>query len=259
MHFSLYPRFTGSRNPQISSERGDVGISQPSEYTPFTSYFKKERLMVMSLFYVFCLWTGAILLTILLDSELQKQCTIYWSRAKEKPLWLRCWHMSFFISVMLPTRVFCLQPWIMDVAAPGTFFAVFALGNPIVAISFFLWVGLILENIMLGILYHNSVLGKRYLDTVGLGSDMIFFFLGNTGSIPVALSKRVFKGSVVASGGVMAEKAFIDVYTYGETCIERNEHVGEEKYDFNKNWNMKKNSSYEKAPFQNLVAYMKGK
>ena len=143
--------------------------------------------------WVFLFYSGAILLTIALDAELQKQCTMYWSRVKQKPLWVRCWHMPFFISVMLPTRVFCLQPWIMHVAAPGTFVAVFALSKPVVALSFLLWVGLIVENIALGIVYHKTVLGKKYLDTLGLGSDMILYFLGNTGTLPFALSKRVLR------------------------------------------------------------------
>ena len=195
---------------------------------------------IMTIVWVFLLYSGAILLTIALDSELQHQCTMYWSRAKEKPFLFRCWHISFFISVMLPTRVFCLQPWIMYVAAPGTFCAVFALSNPVVALAFLLWIGLIMENITLGIVYQKTVLGKRYLDTIGLGPDMIFYFLGNTETIPFALSKRVLQGSMGASGSIIAEKAVIDVYTYGETWLEQSTHDGPERYDFNKNWNMKK-------------------
>ena len=95
--------------------------------------------MLVSIVWAVCLWTAAILLTIALDSELQQQCKIYWSRLKHKPVWVQCWHLSFFIIVMLPTRVFCLQPWIMYVAAPGTFIVVFALGNPVLAISFMGW------------------------------------------------------------------------------------------------------------------------
>ena len=214
---------------------------------------------IVTIFWVFFLYSGAILLTIALDSQLQHQCTMYWSRAKEKPFWLRCWHISFFTSVMLPTRVFCLQPWIMYVAAPGTFCAAFALSNPVVGLSFLLWVGLIMENITLGIVYHNTVLGKRYLDTIGLGPDMILYFLGNTGTVPFALSKRVLQGSMSASGSIIVEKVIIDACTFGDTLLEESRHKGPETYDFNKNWNMKKNSSYDKAIFQNLVAYLKGK
>ena len=223
--------------------------------------WKLNKSMLVSLVWAVCLWTAAILLTIALDSELQQQCKIYWSRLKHKPVWVQCWHLSFFIFVMLPTRVFCLQPWVMYVAAPGTFLVVFALGNPVVAIFFFSWVGLILENIMLGIIYHKSVYGKKYVDTIGLGPDMILYFLGNTGTVPLALSRRVFTGTVAASGGVLAEKALIDVYTFGETYMEKtfHDHAGHGNYDFNKNWNLKKNSSYDRAVFQNLAAYMKGK
>ena len=116
-----------------------------------------------------------------------------------------------------------------------------------------------MENITLGIVYHNTVLGKRYLDTIGLGPDMILYFLGNTGTVSFALSKRVLQGSMSASGSIIAEKVIIDVYTYGETWLEESTHNGAERYDFNENWNMKKNSSYDKAIFQNLVAYLKGK
>jgi hypothetical protein len=63
----------------------------------------------------------------------------------------------------------------------------------------------------------------------------------------------------VLLGGVLVEKAIIDAYTYGETCLEENRHTGKERYAFHQNWPMKKNSSYEKALFQNVEAYMKGK
>jgi hypothetical protein len=116
-----------------------------------------------------------------------------------------------------------------------------------------------MENITLGIVYHNTVLGKRYLDTLGLGPDMILYFLGNAGTVPFALSKCVLQGSIAASGSVIVEKGIIDVYTFGETWLEESTHNGTENYDFNKNWNMKKNSSYDKALFHNLVAYLKGK
>lgn len=216
--------------------------------------------MMLSFFYVVCLWTGGIFLTIALDSELQKQCQVFWTRIKHTPFWLKCWHMSFFMTVMLPTRVFCLQPWILHVAAPGTFCVVFALSYPVVAICFFMWIGLLMENIMLGVLYHKSVLGKKYIDTVALGPDMVLYFLGNTGSIPFALSKHALRGSVAASGAVLAEKALIDAYTYGETYLEEIKHIEKGgEYDFNKNWNMKKNSSYDKAIFQNLVSYIRNK
>ena len=53
---------------------------------------KKKRYMfpmtIMTIVWVFLLCSGAILLTIALDSELQHQCTMYWSRAKEKPFLL---------------------------------------------------------------------------------------------------------------------------------------------------------------------------
>ena len=116
-----------------------------------------------------------------------------------------------------------------------------------------------MENITLGIVYHNTVLGKRYLDTIGLGPDMILYFLGNTGTVPFALSKRVLQGSMSASGSIIVEKVIIDACTFGDTLLEESRHKGPETYDFNKNWNMKKNSSYDKAIFQNLVAYLKGK
>ena len=211
---------------------------------------------IITIVWVFLLYSGAILLTIALDSQLQHQCTMYWSRAKEKPFWLRCWHISFFTSVMLPTR--CLQPWIMYVAAPGTFCAAFALSNPVVALSFLLWVGLIMENITLGIVYHNTVLGKRYLDTIGLGPDMILYFW-KYGDRSVCSFQTCFTGKYVCVGSIIVEKVIIDACTFGDTLLEESRHKGSETYDFNKNWNMKKNRSYDKAIFQNLVAYLKGK
>ena len=64
---------------------------------------------------------------------------------------------------------------------------------------------------MYGIIYQKSVYGKKYVDTIGLGPDMILYFLGNTGTVSMALSRRVFTGTVAASGGVLAEKVLIDV------------------------------------------------
>ena len=215
--------------------------------------------MILYACYSFLFFLFVISITLLLDSKLQSQCGIFWTRLKEQPLWLKPWHASFFLFMMLPTRVFCLQPWILHVAAPGTFCVVFALSYPPVAICFFLWASLLLENIVLGVIYHNTSLGKKYVDTVCLGADMVLYFLGNTGSVSRTVSKRALQGGALASGCVLVEKVAIDVVTFAETSLEQSYHAGDKDYDFNANWNTKKQQTYLKAPFQNMVSYINKK
>ena len=114
----------------------------------------------------------------------------------------------FFVNFMLPSALFGLNPWFQRNCSSIMFMCMLCLSKSnIVAFFFVFWLTLWIDNMILGVMYHNVALFKTRFDAFCLGADMVLAFHGNTGTVYKKMAPAVFRGVGFAVGAAGVETA----------------------------------------------------
>ena len=146
--------------------------------------------------------------TLMFLKNLRENISVFFMRHKESndSLPFKIARLGFFINFMVPSALFGVNPWFQRNCYFFVVFCLFTMGkSTIVALFFLFWLGLWVENIMLGLAYHNITLFKKQLDWFCLGSDMVLAFFGNTGTAFNKMTPAVFRGVATAVGAGAGE------------------------------------------------------
>ena len=116
--------------------------------------------------------------------------------------------LLFFVNFMLPSALFGLNPWFQRNCSTIMFMCMLCLSkSTIVAFFFVFWLTLWIDNMLLGVMYHNVALFKEKFDAFCLGADMVLAFHGNTGTVYNKMAPAVFRGVGFAVGAAGVETA----------------------------------------------------
>ena len=211
-----------------------------------------------NIFYCFiflcCVTALGIALNVYFSQSLYKDCKAFFTRIKtaDTPLLYKAAQVWFFCSFMLPTRVLVLSPIIEAISFPIIVGATIFSGLPVMRTGLLLWFGLLSENMTVGFFYHSSPGFKRVLDLSCGGSDMVFLFLGSTGSNAVRHSVKGVKAVGVGSAGVLIEDFAANAYSYADATFQK---MHNPNLDFNQTWKATKAGLNESLPLRNAVKY----
>jgi len=146
--------------------------------------------------------------TLMFLKNLRKNITIFFKRHKESDdsLPFKIVRVGFFVNFMVPSALFGVNPWFQRNCYFFVVFCLFTMGkSTIIALFFLFWLGLWVENMMLGLAYRNISIFKKQLDAFCLGSDMVLAFFGNTGTVFNKMTPAVFRGVATAVGAGVGE------------------------------------------------------
>ena len=156
--------------------------------------------------------------TLMFLKNLRKNISTFFKRHQESDdsFPLKIARVGFFVNFMVPSALFGVNPWFQRNCY---FFVVFCLctmgKSTIIALFFLFWLGLWVENMMLGLAYHNISIFKKQLDSFCLGSDMVLAFFGNAGTVFNKMTPAVFRGVATAVGAGAGEAVVTEALAMG--------------------------------------------
>ena len=114
--------------------------------------------------------------------------------------------LLFFVNFMLPSALFGLNPWFQRNCSTIMFMCMLCVSKSnIIAFFFVFWLTSWIDNMLLGVMYHNVTFFKRQFDALCLGADMVLAFHGNTGTVYNKMTPAVLKGIGGAIGAASGE------------------------------------------------------